>query len=490
MSRSGSVSVVARSTWGVRRALGLALGIALLMAAAATPGIALASEAVPMSYISFIGDSTYAGVGHISWEYKLHQRLDSRRVADSYYPGDGTDNRLTGTRWTFYNAAWGGKTLFWLYDGSDDRDGVWGRGSQLAATVTSRYIPGTRHWVFIGGGLNDLTGANATVRYADRVLALRYKIEQEVRAAGMIPVQCTLTPWGKNNAAPFATHPDLAHDLVAYFNASLAKHCGTTVALQDFYRPLADSGHDSTYWCGYRLKVGNFVHFTPLGKTRMANSVNFAALGLSPSDTSPNTVLRGTSGTLATRYWASTVISANLSADGIRLPGMPVTLESSADGTSSWRPAAAAISQPVPGDYQAGVACAKTRYYRFRFAGDALHLPAWGPVVRVRPAVSLTTPIAPAGVHHGTSFRVYGYVAPRHAAGSAVVRIYRFRYVSGAWKSYGYVMAKVSDYYGHSRYATSLSLPVRGKWRLWTYHPADADNGAWWSHSYDTVTVD
>jgi len=373
---------------GVNRSvvLWLLFTVALLLTLVSVPAKASAAATAPMSYISFIGDSTYSGVSSISWVYKLHERLDSRHTADSYYAGDGMDNRLTGTHWTFYNAAYAGKTLFELYDGTDDYSGVWGEGSNLKSTVISTFIPGTQHWVFIGGGLNDV-GRTPTKAYADKVLTLRFQIEADVRAAGMIPIQCTLTPWGCNQGPPFSTQPNLAHDLVDYFNVGLKKHCATTATqVQDFYTPLANSVRDSVYWVDYYCPIGRKIHFTPKGKTVMANSVNIDVLGLSTS-------------------------------------------------------------------------------------------------------LTISTPIAPYSVYAGRSLPVRGYMAHHIAVPGDTVRLYKWRLVSGHYKSYGYMTMKVSEYYGHSRYARTISLPHKGTWRIRAYHVADATDGALWSPTYRTVHV-
>ena len=366
----------------MRRVLGLFLvGLFLCMALPA------GATAAPRGYISFIGDSTYSSITSISWVYKLHVRMDSSHITDSYYEGSGVPNRIVGRQWTFYNAAWGGKTLFQLYDGQDDHSGVWGQGSNLATTVISTFIPGTKHWVFIGGGLNDLRHV-PTREYADRVLALRFQIADDVRAAGMIPIQCTLTPWGGNTVAPFSTNPYLAHDFVDYFNAALRLQCGTTTQVQDFYTPLVDRYRNSAYWPDASYSIGAKIHFTSAGKTIMANSVDTAVLGISTS-------------------------------------------------------------------------------------------------------LSISAPIAPVSVVAHRLFPVRGYLAQHIATGSPI-RLYRWRLVSGHWKSYGsygYVTMKITPYFGHSRYAGSISLPTKGTWRIRAYHPADSANGAQWSVSHDTVRV-
>ena len=42
------------------------------------------------------------------------------------------------------------------------------------------------------------------------------------------------------------------------------------------------------------------------------------------------------------------------------------------------------------------------------------------------------------------------------------MRIYKYRSVNGAWKSYGYVTVKASNSASYSKYAGSVSLPYSG----------------------------
>ena len=83
---------------------------------------------------------------------------------------------------------------------------------------------------------------------------------------------------------------------------------------------------------------------------------------------------------------------------------------------------------------------------------------------------------------------MYGYLKPRHRAGSYPVRIYEYRRVSGRWKSHGYVKAKASDYGTYTKYSRSVRLPYTGTWRLRAYH-SDPGHAASWSSGYDYVTV-
>ena len=69
------------------------------------------------------------------------------------------------------------------------------------------------------------------------------------------------------------------------------------------------------------------------------------------------------------------------------------------------------------------------------------------------------------------------------------MRIYKYRYVGGIWKSYGFVKAKAYNYSTYTKYVASVKLPYKGKWRLRAYHPACSQHRAKWSARYDYVTV-
>lgn len=105
-----------------------------------------------------------------------------------------------------------------------------------------------------------------------------------------------------------------------------------------------------------------------------------------------------------------------------------------------------------------------------------------------RVVASISKPVAPKVMYTGVKTRVTGAVKPQLKAGSKLVRIYRYRFVSGKWKSYGYVSATASDLNDGSRYARSLALPRAGRWRLRAVLPADdMHSGAKSSYTYVTV---
>ncbi len=105
------------------------------------------------------------------------------------------------------------------------------------------------------------------------------------------------------------------------------------------------------------------------------------------------------------------------------------------------------------------------------------------------PNASVGNPVAPRTMTRGRYYTVTGSLKPRHTAGTSPVRIYRYRYVGGKWKSYGYVNAKVVNRLSYSKYTKRMSLPAAGRWRLRAYAPTDAQHFGTWSAGADYVTV-
>jgi len=205
------------------------------------------------------------------------------------------------------------------------------------------------------------------------------------------------------------------------------------------------------------------------------------------------TTLTGSSGTKTASYNGAVTIYAELKSGDVLvgMPGRSPFLEYSSNGTSGWTTANTAIVGSAYGRYQATVRRTSTLYYRFRFTGDEDYgyEPSTGPVVKVYPKAYLTNPYAPTSAYRNRAFPVYGYLKPRHTTGGYPVRIYKYRYVSGVWKSYGYITARAYNYSSYTKYLKALSLPYVGKWRLRAYSPADSGHAAAWSSGYDYVTV-
>ena len=103
--------------------------------------------------------------------------------------------------------------------------------------------------------------------------------------------------------------------------------------------------------------------------------------------------------------------------------------------------------------------------------------------------VTVGNPVAPKTMSPSRSYTATSTVKPRHTEGSFPVRIYKYRYVAGKWRSYGYVKAKASDYRTYTRCSCKVKLSIKGTWRLRAQAPADSLHKATWSRGYDYVTV-
>ncbi len=155
-----------------------------------------------------------------------------------------------------------------------------------------------------------------------------------------------------------------------------------------------------------------------------------------------------------------------------------------------WADTSYAATSSPNGTLSVSVVPTVTAYFRMSFAGEGLDYDASASgSVRLVARASVGTPKAPSKMKRSKYYTVYGYLKPRHTSGTYPVRIYKYRKVSGKWKSYGYVKAKASDYSSYTKYSVKMKLTKSGKWRLRAYHPADAGQLSGWSKSYDYVTV-
>ncbi|HEY5484355.1 MAG TPA: YCF48-related protein, partial [Propionibacteriaceae bacterium] len=76
-----------------------------------------------------------------------------------------------------------------------------------------------------------------------------------------------------------------------------------------------------------------------------------------------------------------------------------------------------------------------------------------------------STPLCPSLASTSKSFTLSGYVV-RLPAGTSSVTLRFYRYVSGTYRYYKTVSAKVSDFLTFSKYSGSTSVPYSGKWRV------------------------
>jgi hypothetical protein len=108
--------------------------------------------------------------------------------------------------------------------------------------------------------------------------------------------------------------------------------------------------------------------------------------------------------------------------------------------------------------------------------------------IHPKPVVYLKKPLSPSTVRRLRRFTISGYLKPRHRPGSYPVKVQCFLYKRQpnggyAWVLVKTVSAKAFDYRPNRRtprytkYGATFSLPSRGKWRIRTYHAADAVYG-------------
>ena len=166
----------------------------------------------------------------------------------------------------------------------------------------------------------------------------------------------------------------------------------------------------------------------------------------------------GLQGPPSSAYGSVTLGASLASWDGVPVEGRNLVLESSADAVN-WTPVRGFAS----GVTTASVIAAPTAatYYRVAFPGDGTYSAAVSRVVKVKPKANVTAVSSPWSMSHARSYVAYGYLKPRHASGSHPVRIYKYRYLRGKWRSYGYVSARAFNYGTYTRYSVSREVAIR-----------------------------
>lgn len=200
-----------------------------------------------------------------------------------------------------------------------------------------------------------------------------------------------------------------------------------------------------------------------------------------------STTLAVTSANATIGYGGTYDLTGRLASAGTGITGAQVRVQRLAAGV--WVDDPAIGYTGTNGVFSVALKPSARQTYRVRFGGNAEYDAAFSTSVIVTPKAVVGTPVAPSTMYAGKARTVYGALKPRHTASTYPVRIYKYRYVSGKWRSYGYVKAKASDDLGYSRYKASVKLSYRGRWRLRAYHPSDAGHPAAWSSKYDYVTV-
>jgi len=115
---------------------------------------------------------------------------------------------------------------------------------------------------------------------------------------------------------------------------------------------------------------------------------------------------------------------------------------------------------------------------RVSFNGDGSYRATRSPSVRVTPKPYLTPPKTASIMRRGRAYTAYGYLKPRHVAGTKPVRVFAYRYQRGRWVLRTSWPATAYDYSSYSRYRARIRPPYRGRWRLRVGHPADGSHAA------------
>lgn len=169
------------------------------------------------------------------------------------------------------------------------------------------------------------------------------------------------------------------------------------------------------------------------------------------------------------------------------LADKPVVLQRSADNRTWTNTTVTGVTDAL-GAYSLAVKSTSRTYYRVVFVGTSDLVPAASGVLAVKPRVSLTRPTAPKSIARNRAFTSYGYLKPRHKAGTYPVKIKAYRYQGGKWVLRKTVSAKASNYSSYTKYTKRFSLPYAGKWRVRAYHATDSLNAST-NSTYGYLTV-
>ena len=179
------------------------------------------------------------------------------------------------------------------------------------------------------------------------------------------------------------------------------------------------------------------------------------------------TVLKASTTTPSYGY-ASVLTVTVTDAGGRPISGRQVSIDYRTAGASKWS------TLVTPATSSNGVASVSVRpsvktTYVAKTAARGDHANSQSGSVIVTPKVYLTS--AKASRLGYRYYRLCGTIKPAHSSSKAV-RIYRWRYVSGKWRSYSYVYSPASSY----TYSMKYKFPYAGKWRVQVVHPADSYN--------------
>jgi len=294
--------------------------------------------------------------------------------------------------------------------------------------------------------------------------------------------------WG----APLAAHDDHYDAFVAHLDSSggLVWHTFIGGDGADFGSALAVNARGNLLVAGYTDRGETDVPTWGAPLRPYSDYADAFVARLTLVETLPTTIEVTSSSVTLAKYGAAYTFTGVLTSEATPLEGRTVILQKASREDGAWSSTAVTATTAGDGSFALRHVPRSKTFYRARFTTDGDYGTCTSdPLVSALPRAWVRTPIAPKVMYKGKAKAVYGYLKPRHTAGTFPVRIYKYRYVSGKWKSYGYVKAKAKNYSSYTKYTASVKLPYKGKWRLRALHPADAGHAKSWSSGYDYVTV-
>ncbi len=134
------------------------------------------------------------------------------------------------------------------------------------------------------------------------------------------------------------------------------------------------------------------------------------------------------------------------------------------------------------GRFTAYVPRQNTRFYvRAWFAGDPDTFMRVSAQRTVMPKASLSRPSGKSTVSRNKYYTYYGYLKPKHTAGTQRVWIKCYRYSSGKYRLRKTYTTTLSDYSSYTKYLKKVKLYPAGKWRIRAYYKTTFNNAATYS---------
>ncbi len=129
------------------------------------------------------------------------------------------------------------------------------------------------------------------------------------------------------------------------------------------------------------------------------------------------------------------------------------------------------------GKFTAYVPRQNSRFYvRAWFAGDPDTFMRVSSQRTVMPKVYLSRPSGKSTVSRNKYYTYYGYLKPKHTAGSQRVWIKCYRYSSGKYRLRKTYTTTLSDYSSYTKYLKKVKLYPAGKWRIRAYYKSTFNN--------------